>query len=609
VDLTEEERGAHHALGEVRRRGGGDGGECRLPGLLDQIGVQQRRRLVDERIDPCRNVGGTPTGEGGRGVGEVDRGVLVGEPRLADGGRLKAGPHGELAGAGGEAVHGVMGDLGGGEPEARSGGRGKSGRRRGVDSCAPCGVDLVGEGVGDEGVRETEPTVVFGEQAGVEPWRQRVEHLGRAELGDGRDHGDVEGPTDDGGHREQLLGHHRQVGDPPPDHELDTGWDGSCRPDRVRVRQPALGREEIDQLLHEQRVPTRAVVHHLGDLHRHVDVGAAGEPVGEGRSVQAVQLDVNASASTGHLTEAVDERVRRVLLQRSGRDGEERLRGVEIGGDVLQQPQRRRIGPLQIVDHQQYRHRRRRQRRENRPPQLETGRSRVVDVLGHRRQIDERPCDDAPRLQLLAEIDDRPERRCGGPFGTMRPRHREPRGVGVQPQLVEEAGLPDARLSDDDGDAAVSGGCSRQHVREVRQLVLPTDERRAGRGWRRCRRVARGSRWLPIKGGRVGEEVGFQPAQVGARVEARGVGECPTAPPDGAEGVGLPARSVQGDGEQAVEPLVERMLPGLGFEEGEGAVVVADGETRLGRGLDRRRPGAGEASRGIDDERLLSQFR
>ena len=77
----------------------------------------------------------------------------------------------------------------------------------------------------------------------------------------------------------------------------------------------------------------------------------------------------------------------------------------------------------------------------------------------------------------------------------------------------------------------------------------------------------------------------LEPTQVGTQVEPGRVGERAARPLDRAQAVSLATGPVEGEREQAVQALVERVLVDGPLEGHQRAGVVAEIEAGLGRGF------------------------
>jgi hypothetical protein len=138
----------------------------------------------------------------------------------------------------------------------------------------------------------------------------------------------------------------------------------------------------------------------------------------------------------------------------------------QVGGGELDQPQRRLVRPLQVVDDQDQRAARGQpgERRDHRLGQPEPRISRR-----HRRRR-RRPLDQVGRRPQLGargpgrpqQLDPRPVRRHRRPVPADRGQHQRPALAGLPGQLAEQRTLADARLAGDEHQPAVAGERRRQ---------------------------------------------------------------------------------------------------------------------------------------------------
>ena len=345
-DLGEAERGAGERVRVAVAAGGGRGLRVAPAGGLDvarregRVGeVEQGRAALGrgclgaqrERLERLRVV------RGGLGVAErrcrLARGVERGLPRRL---RVAAGP------GGGERV---VGDLRGGDVGARVAAHDQGGGDRLVDLAPSRLGERLADRVADDPVREAElPRPVRRDQARGDP---AVDRGGRQRARDARrpdEVGDRE-PARDGADLEHAAGVVAEPLDAPADDLAHPGRDQRAR--RRRVVGDAVGRQQPHELGHVERVAARAPVHGLGGRQG----GLGGQQRAHGLRAEAGELDPLDPRVALDLAQDLRERH---LARRVGA-GEQHARGRVGADDVRQQPQRGRVGPVQVVEHEQER--------------------------------------------------------------------------------------------------------------------------------------------------------------------------------------------------------------------------------------------------------------
>ena len=369
-------------------------GAAGLPAHQPPVGLAQqlvggRGRGVDRLVPvdgeghPGQQVGGVePAGQGGR-LPEQPHGLLAGageEERLAElegeldlAGRvvdhLEGPPQVPGRLLGGQAGGGVAGrrlqeldppgrpELGPGEV----GVAGQAGRDQplgqprvpvhgpdhGRVPAAPFRLaERVVEGLPDQVVGEREPAGAGGDdQPGADRPAEQPVQPGRGQRrGGGQDLG-VELLAEHGRHAQQLRHRLGEQGQAPAHGVADAGRDRGHR---------AVGVPQLRRLLDEEGVPAGAPVD-LGDQLR---VGLATRGAGDqGAHLVPAQAGQGHRGRLGHQLE--QERGQGVLGRLDldvavGADQQQPLEPGVLGGE-LQQPQRRRVGPVQVVEHDHHR--------------------------------------------------------------------------------------------------------------------------------------------------------------------------------------------------------------------------------------------------------------
>ncbi len=525
--------------------------------LLEQC-VEARQRVAGagqlQRLHgPCPVLGGAVVGPlGRRHLGGADRppvGVL-----------------GRTGGGTGQRVVGELRDVAVEVAGPQLGDRGCGGR---VHPGAPDGVQLRRQGLGDQCVRELEPggQVGLDEDAGEQRRLESVEDVRRGGAGDLTEHVDVEGAPHDGRGREQRLGVARQSADAAPDHVLH-GRGRGAGAHRVGIVEPPLGVVEVDDLAHEEGVPTRAVVNQLGDIPAVRSGGAHREPLLDVVGSQAGEVDPHCARRARQLAHAVDESRGRIGPGRSNRGEEQDAGALELGGHVLDQTQAGRIGPLEVVDHRHHQTIGGGQHVAHAGVQAQpvgVGHLGELGGRGGRQQAGDQVARQGPRpLELAPDLHTGPVGGAGGRLGTAAPGHhrlREP-----EDELLDQPGLADAGLAGEDHRAASTGGGLGGGAEQRVELALAPDEgpivgtwrddvdrgRHSDGGSRPWRRRSRG-----IEVGRLGEDVGLQATEVRAGLHAHLLDERRSRRREGGERLPLPPGAVERQRLLGAQPLSE----------------------------------------------------
>ena len=157
---------------------------------------------------------------------------------------------------------------------------------------------------------------------------------------------------------------------------------------------------------------------------------------------------------------------RRELVGAVGREQQNRPVG-EVVREKDHEVERRRVGPVQVLEHEQHR-RLGRVIREHRQRLLEHAQLRLRRPRVDRSELGERAQGFHERLvrQVRAdEVDRAPEPDV------------EPCVASARPELGSEPGLADARFSGDEDGRASSGPCLVERASELLELLYASDER------------------------------------------------------------------------------------------------------------------------------------
>jgi signal transduction histidine kinase len=173
-----------------------------------------------------------------------------------------------------------------------------------------------------------------------------------------------------------------------------------------------------------------------------------------------------------------------------GGDQQQRRAGQRVGRE-LEQAQRRQVGGVQVVEHQQQRRGApgARQAGAGGVEQMEAGRLRfdprggaaeLGQQLGELRQIivnNTLPLRvAAPLAQFTQDLHPRPIRRPPLGLPAASPQRGDAVGFGTRRDLIRQARLADARLADDQVQPAAPGGHAAQRDAELFQLPFAADE-------------------------------------------------------------------------------------------------------------------------------------
>ena len=258
------------------------------------------------------------------------------------------------------------------------------------------------------------------------------------------------------------------------------------------VAQLPLAGQQLDELPREERVPRRAIVDQRHDV---VLDGRAGPFRHPGRHVvdgQAGQVQADRFRLAGELADAADQLLWRLRIDRPDGGDEEDAEVVERTGDELDEPERRRIGPLQVVDDGHDRDR-------STPERVDDGRvdghsigRHVADPAPTHRpheEVDRILIDDALLGERARDLGDGPEGGRCGRFRTTSPCRREAERAARGDDLLGQSGLADAGFAADDDHPAPAGRQPADGGQRRGHLGIATDED-ASRfvGDPRCRR-------------------------------------------------------------------------------------------------------------------------
>ncbi len=254
----------------------------------------------------------------------------------------------------------------------------------------------------DQRVREQvgpRPVVGLDEEHRAERLLERRQELVLAELDNALEQLPIDVSTDHGGDAQQLGRRRLEPAETERDHLLDPLREPEAL-ELGRARAPDLhaGLDQVaDDLLDEERVALGLFVQgtrerpcrHLPRPQPH-ELGSLGV-------VQSLDVQLGGEPVAAELGQRVRERV--AALGRAVRAQDQQTRGVRRPRQVPQQQQRRPVGPLQVVEHEQHRGRTRQVRQQpddglEQPVALGLGL-----VLGRRRQVGHAPAQlgDEPR--------------------------------------------------------------------------------------------------------------------------------------------------------------------------------------------------------------------
>ena len=437
-------------LGRVRERG--EGGVEELGGAL--VG-QARERLVPRALGVGEGAGRV----GGRGaldevVGQLAGGRVLALERVADGHVQRRAP-----GAGqipvdrlaDQAVH-----------EAHAGDR-------------PGGV--LDELADDRGV-------------------QALERLGAGEARRPVERGHGEDPPLDGADLQQLAGLGRQRQQAPADRVAHAVGQRRAGALVERAAEPALRREQPHDLVGVQRVAVGQLQQRAHQRLRRLAAAAVQHERAEVLVGEAAEVQVPAEAG-----ELAEDRLELGIAARAGvvvgRDDEHR-HPADHARDEGQQQQRRLVGGLQVVDHDQQRPVGGERAQEERDP-VEEREARAVGLqrvaaLGQAEalaQLGGQADDPAgagaergaqlvvggARGELADHLDPGPERRRAAAVPPARPHDAGAGAAGLLAQRLRQARLADARLARELDQRAAARGRLGERGGEALELGIPAQER------------------------------------------------------------------------------------------------------------------------------------
>nr|WP_256862102.1 hypothetical protein [Microbispora sp. GKU 823] len=383
--------------------------------------------------------------------------------------------------------------------------------------------------------------------------------------------------------------------------------------------EPVLAAQQPDQLAQIEGVAPGALVEQRGEpCVRQVAPGQVGGHVlpGERRQREALR-----AAFTGERGHRVAQLLGVAARLRTDRRQHQHRRPVQFPGREREQAQGRRVGPVQVVEDDE--------RRPRRPEggghplvQLEQRGAGVAAGCPSRRS----PGQGGQRVRRVrAEVAQHPqpgpEGGGAGVLGAAAPGDRHPQGGRLVGRRLRQAGLADARLPCHQQHAAPAAPGLGQACGHASELLAPGDEpvvddrsrRGPGRDGRH-RRGGGGEQGGPgaVEVRRLAEDGLLEPPQLGAGLQAQFPGEQLPDPAQGGEGVGLPSGPVEGEHEQAPQPLPVGVVLHQAFEVGHARSRVAERQPGLepvlgGRGAQLGQPRhdrLGELVRGELGERL-----
>ncbi len=313
----------------------------------------------------------------------------------------------------------------------------------------------------------------------------------------------------DGQHVERAVGEPCQASA----HHVADGLRYRLRPAGIGVG-PALAGEERGQLGHEEGVAARAPVHPGRG-------GGGGELAGDARHhrghVVGVEAGEREAPDVGHPGDRSQGSRQRSGIAEIGwavAARHHRAGDGELGDHVGQQLERRVVGPVEVVDHDQHRYLGADLAHhpcdligevEGRGRRAALARRRVgADQRGDERSLGEGGfCDLGVRRTALVDeqrahrFHPRPQRRRHRTFDALSVGDDETGPAGTSCQLVEQGRLADARLALDEQHPGRALRGPAQHLVDDRQLAVTTEQRRRRRvgirigiGTRRRRRPA-----------------------------------------------------------------------------------------------------------------------
>ncbi|GAA4703707.1 hypothetical protein GCM10023215_49090 [Pseudonocardia yuanmonensis] len=316
------------------------------------------------------------------------------------------------------------------------------------------------DGVPDEGVDEPVPAGCVGrlEQAGGRRLVDRVQALQQGPADDGGEDDEVDGRAEHRRDAQLVAAPRGESAQPPPD--------GLAHPGRDADR-AALG-EVAAQLGDEEGIAGTELVHPLGLLggHRGPD--------------DARQLRRDGLRREPAEREALDRRPAGQGRRSGGvvvRGDEQQPAAAQLRGHVVQEPQGRGIGPVDVVEHDEEpgglcrRVQHPEDRVEQPEPVLLDGR-RAVGQRGEIGPVDRSSGTGEP-MQDLAP---RQERRRGVGSGAGTPRDRDAVRRGTPRELRDEPGPADTELAATEHEPGVAGERGREHAGQRGQLAVATHQ-------------------------------------------------------------------------------------------------------------------------------------
>ena len=374
---------------------------------------------------------------------------------------------------------------------------------------APAGRKLLVERIANEAVREPKPPADLGDLDDHVGGQSRVQDVERLVAGDPPEGEQGELAADDRCAHEQVGTGLGQVGQALRDHLPDGRRDRGA-PGVLEADQPPLGREQPDHLLDEQRVALGAVVDRRGQGLGRIDLGREREEAGDVVLGQPAQRQPPRGVVPGELGQRRPQRViaAQVDLAVGTHDQDPRVR--DRAGEELEEQQRRRVGRLEVVEHQHERRgagrvaqKRRRRVEEPKPRALGFQRGRRRQVGHDLAQLGEHLCDDrGARAQLRAHrlradvpqvgaqrLHPRPVGGCTA--GLPAPSRQHPRALlpGPGRELARQPALADPGLASDEDHRAPRPARGVEAGEQLRPAP--------GRGPRRRRLRAPGARAAP----------------------------------------------------------------------------------------------------------------